>query len=298
MRTPRFTAAPGLLGLFALAWPAPAHGKPAAKSTHHAPPRCPTGETVDPQALPAELYRRARCDELEGQLVTALEHYELALRRHPSALLARQLQARIGALIPRLGTLRLDASAWPAADTRVRVGTRVVDTRAAFVDPGRVEIVVEAPGFEPARQTVDVAVGEEKAVTLPAPRSRGAVPSAPTTANAPAPRLAVAVSPAVYGPPSAEGSTRPVGYSGLAVGGAAAAACSAPIRRTNAYTSGGSPDEASRSCLPSEERGELARELLESLQATASPEGAVRVEAMSWRARWSSSTRGLKRDRA
>lgn len=87
------------------------------------PPNCASPEAADDLDAPEALQRRARCDELDGRLLAALELYETALRHQPTPALARQLRAGIGALVPRLGAVRVDASAWPRG-THVRVGTR------------------------------------------------------------------------------------------------------------------------------------------------------------------------------
>lgn len=197
---------------------------PVGKPRRLEVPPCATVDAgVDVAATPDDLHQRGHCEELDGHLVAALELYELALRRHPGAPLTRQLQARIGVLVPRLGSVRIDASAWPTG-ARVRAGTRVLAGERPWVDPGRVEIVVDAPGFEGRTLLVDVATGEEKAVALPAPRRLAPEPSQPSGAmpfGPPAPLPSVAPDRRVAAVPDEESILRPLGYVGLAVGGAA-----------------------------------------------------------------------------
>jgi len=172
---------------------------------------------------PEVLYHRGHCEELGGHLVAALESYEMALRRHPVVKLARQIQARIGVIVPRLGSVRVDASAWPTG-ARVRAGTRVLAGEHPWVDPGRVALAVDAPGFEESTQLVDVAPGEEKAVALPAPRPLASVSSQPSGAIAigpPVPLRSAATSRRANAAPEEDSILRPLGYVGLAVGGAA-----------------------------------------------------------------------------
>ncbi len=231
-----------LVGLLTVA--APAAGAPS-EATAFGPPgaapaarrRAPLGKprrlevppcvmvdaSIGAAVTPEELYHRGHCEERDGHLVAALESYEMALRRHPVVKLARQIQARIGVIVPRLGSVRVDASAWPTG-ARVRAGTRVLAGERSWVDPGRVAIAVDAPGFEESAQLVDVAPGEEKEVALPAPRPLASVssqPSGPIAIGPPAPLRSAAASRAGNAAPNDDSILRPLGYVGLAVGGAA-----------------------------------------------------------------------------
>ena len=197
---------------------------PAGKPRHLEVPPCVMVDAgIGPADTPEELHHRGHCEELDGHLVAALESYEMALRRHPVAKLTRQLQVRIGVIVPRLGSVRVDASAWPTG-ARVRAGTRVLAGEHPWVYPGRVAIVVDAPGFEECTQLVDVAPGEEKAVALPAPRPLAPVSAQPSGAIAigpPAPLKSTAPGRRANAAPEEESILRPLGYVGLAVGGAA-----------------------------------------------------------------------------
>ncbi len=228
-------AAACLIGLLALApaagaapaKPGPKRRPPAAKpGPILEPPKCVMPDVpVDPQGPPEDYYRRGQCDEVDGRLLSALELYQVALRRQPLPPLAQQLQARVVAIIPQLGTLRIEASAWPPG-TLVRIGARALEPGAKgpqggreWVDPGRVEIEVEAPGFKKERQLVEIAKGEEKVVALPPPTP---LPSGSSPAPAPsALGPALAVSPAALRPAEGGPILRPIGYVSLAVGGAA-----------------------------------------------------------------------------
>ena len=242
---PRWAAAAVLLLIGLLTVAVPASGAPpeatasgAPSDPHAAKRRGPPGkprhlDEVPPCVMvdagigaadtPEELHHRGHCEELDGHLVAALESYELALRRHPVVKLTRQLQARIGVIVPRLGSVRVDASAWPTG-ARVRAGTRVLAGERPWVDPGRVAIAVDAPGFEESTQLVDVAPGEEKVVTLPAPRPLAQAPAQPSGALAigpPVPLRSAAPGRRPNAPPEEDSILRPLGYVGLAVGGAA-----------------------------------------------------------------------------
>ncbi len=195
---------------------------PPGKARHpvEVPPSARVDAGNDAASTPEELHHRGHCEELDGHLVAALDSYEMALRRHPVAKLARQLQARIGVIVPRLGSVRVDVSAWPPG-TRVRAGTRVLAGEHPWVDPGRVAIAVDAPGFEESTQLVDVAPGEEKAVALPAPRPLAPRPSGAIAIGPPAPLTSAATARRANAAPEEESILRPLGYVGLAVGGAA-----------------------------------------------------------------------------
>ncbi len=228
---PRLAAAAVLLvGLLTVAAPAsasPPEAKrraPSGKPRHLEVPPCVMVDAgIGAADTPEELHHRGHCEELDGHLVAALGSYEMALRRHPVAKLMRQLQARIGGIVARLGSVRVDASAWPTG-ARVRAGTRVLAGEHPWVDPGRVAISVDAPGFEQSTQLVDVAPGEEKAVALPAPRPLAPVSPLPSGAIAigpPAPLKSTVTGRPANAAPEEESILRPLGYVGLAVGGAA-----------------------------------------------------------------------------
>ena len=228
-------ASAGPTGVAAATAGGPAAAKPTPRRRAAKPARGPeTPHCTQPEAAleepasPDELRQRGHCEEVDGHLLAALDLYETALRRQPHAMLATQLRARIGALIPRLGALRVDASAWPAG-SRIRVGTRVTEPADGvrpggdrqWVDPGRVAITVEALGFNADRQVVDVAMGEEKAVRLPAPTP--IEPSAPPPSASPPGSPAVVSQPAPGPRHDVDGPAglRPLGYVGLGVGGTA-----------------------------------------------------------------------------
>jgi hypothetical protein len=202
--------------------------KPPAKAAVE-PAKCTAPDTtLDPQGPPEDFYKRGQCDEVGGHLVSALDLYQLALRKQPSAPLAKALQARIGFLIPQLSALRFETGGWPPG-TRIRVGDKSIEVVAPglratreWVDPGRIEVVAEAPGYQKAKQFVDVGKGEEKAVSFgpPTPMPADATPPVVATSGPPAPLI-------IEGParttPVHEGGSilRPMGYVSLAVGGAA-----------------------------------------------------------------------------
>lgn len=78
---------------------------------------------------------------------------------------------------------------------------------------------MESPGFEPDTQTVAIAVGEERVVTIGPPHPTAPVASpAPDASRAP---VASALSLPAREPPDGTSLLRPLGYVSLAVGGTA-----------------------------------------------------------------------------
>jgi len=158
-------------------------------------------ERLDP--APGTLLNVADCEVHLGMLVAAREHFELAAsgfprgdnRRAWAASQAAQLDKRLAHL-----TLRLSPDA--PAGTTVNEGGAAVDPaslgHAVAVDPGKVEIMVTAPGRAPKTTTLalgegqsveqslavgDPAVASEPAPPAPAPPEANAPAAAPTTTH-------------------------------------------------------------------------------------------------------------------
>jgi hypothetical protein len=118
---------------------------------------------------------------------------------------AAALVIRITARIP---SIRIDVAAPPAGLVVSIDGTTLppaAATEPRKVNPGKHEVVVSAPGFEPSRATVNAREGE----TLPVPLTLLPRPGGP-----------LAVPPVPNGPTAPTGGTSPLVYLGFGLGGA------------------------------------------------------------------------------
>jgi len=186
--------------------------------------------SMDLNPATGTLIRIARCHEHEGKLARAWADYQAALtlnralsgrtaeRRDELRLLAEKELAALGPRVPRLRVvlrepppaLRLwrDGKELPAA----ALGEELP------VDPGAVEIAVEAPGYRTVRREAVAVQGRVTVVELALERIETPPTAAPVVA-------APTVAPASVVPPPAPG-VRPLGgqrIAGLAVSGAGVA---------------------------------------------------------------------------
>jgi hypothetical protein len=173
-------------------------------------------ERLDP--APGTLLNIAECELHLGMLVNAREHFELAASGFPKADRRRVLAAgRASEIETRLArvTLRLGPGA-PPGTVVARNGVRVEAAalgQPMLADPGRLEIVVTAPGRAPKSTTLMLAEGQAVEQTLTA--------GDPATVSEPAPAPVPATAPddAASSPPA----TYPLRTLGFVVGGVGAA---------------------------------------------------------------------------
>ena len=149
-------------------------------------------ERLEP--APGTLLNLADCEDHQGKLVSAHEHFGVAASGFPRGDTRRSLalarEAQIDRRIVRL-TLRLAPSAPP--DTVVRQGDATLPTTAIgapiLLDPGPVTLVVIAPGHADRPYTLSLHEGDQVEQTLEAgdavAANTPAVPSGPSAAPAP-----------------------------------------------------------------------------------------------------------------
>ncbi len=222
-----FRAAPsrrdaGLAALLGLALSLAAYGAPAYAAPTQPTLKCTEGDSglPDEDASAEELSRRASCAESQGHYIAAVKLYQLALRRNPPAVLARRLQTRSTELVGKLASVRLDPDSLPDGTTAT-VGSKPCQLGTKrYIDPGKVEIEVAAPGFVTRRLTLELREGEERLVSIAlAPEAApSAIPDAVEPAPSPARRLEPAPPPVVV---STSSGLRPVGYVAASIGAAA-----------------------------------------------------------------------------
>jgi hypothetical protein len=183
------------------------------------PPSCPpTAPPLADDATADALFQRGLCEESEGHLIAAVKLYQTALRRPSSPALARRLKVRSDEVVARLASVRIEASSLPDGATALVASKKYELGSKRFVDPGKVEIEVSAPGYVTRTVTVDVGEGEQRVVTvILAPVTSAEPPPAPalkedSVPDKPPPRLE---------PPPPANPWRPAGYVALGVGGAA-----------------------------------------------------------------------------
>jgi hypothetical protein len=173
------------------------------------------------------LLKIARCHERDGKLRNARDDYEAALRlsdqkrdateqrRAQVEAYAREGLSRLDSRIPHL---RVRVSA-PPPDLHVRANgedlplSRLGESMA--VDPGPIDLVAEAPGYQTERRSVVVEEGGTSEVML----TLGPVPAAPATPSPPAElRTLVPLAPGPAAIPSRAVRTTALG---LGIGGIA-----------------------------------------------------------------------------
>jgi hypothetical protein len=122
--------------------------------------------------------RLARCNEHQGKLARAWADYHAALTLNRSLSgqseerreeLRQVAERELAALEPRVPKLRLVLRDLPREVHLFRGGVPLPETALGEelpVDPGLVEIAVEAPGYVPVRRTVVAAEGEVVAVEI------------------------------------------------------------------------------------------------------------------------------------
>lgn len=190
------------LGLAVALAPAPASAQPADKALEDALAAMAKGDTKT--ACPAfrTLYEQkkdvralvnvAECDERDGKLVAAREHWRLAESQLASSFPALKDRAveKARALDERIPTLSLVAPAGFPKDATIQLDGRAVQAAVVPLDPGDHTVTVDAPGHEPwsttiklaerARSVVDLQLGKKResgAPPPPPPAEKGGGPS-------------------------------------------------------------------------------------------------------------------------
>lgn len=134
----------------------------------------------------------ATCEERRGRLATAWELFRGALEKLPPSDPRRDYaKAQVDRLEPRLPHVTLTLGANAPAETKVKDGETSY-SGAAFglplpVDPGKHELVVEAPGCE--SRTLDVEIREAATMTIeitPGPPKAEPAPTGEAPASNPA----------------------------------------------------------------------------------------------------------------
>jgi hypothetical protein len=174
-------------------------------------------------SAPTFLVGLAQAQVGQGKLVSALEAYNRALReglpRNPPAAFVRALEeakSGLDALTPRIPFVIIDVKGPAAAAAKVTIDGVAVPTAALGmrrpVDPGRHQVVVEAPGFATTQKAFEVAEGKVANVTVEPPPSAAPAAATPTVA-APPP---APTPPADHGPSGRKVAGFVVGGIGLA----------------------------------------------------------------------------------
>jgi hypothetical protein len=232
----------------------PALAAPPKKPAPAPEPSCPadTSSAVpEGEASAEELFRRGVCAEAERQPATAVNFYQAALRRGPAAPLAKRIQARSAKLAGKLASVRIDPGALPDGATAV-VATKKYDlgTRR-YVEPGKVEVEVAAPGYVSRIVSFELAVGEDRHLTImlaPVAQGAQAVPAPPAPAPAAPPPVApvtvvAPIATPVAAPPPTSSGWRPLGWIALGVAGAGLA-----VGGVTGYLALGHADDVRREC--------------------------------------------------
>ena len=154
------------------AWTSVASAEPSrlsaqpARSAASAATPATCSDTPDPQASAQDLFKQGRCEELGGRLLSALELYRSSLPRQISHAAEQRVQARIDVVARQLASVRVDAWSLPVGAS-VHVAGEVVELRARRrVDPGTVVVEAEAPGFQKYSQTLELAKGEDRVLSI------------------------------------------------------------------------------------------------------------------------------------
>jgi hypothetical protein len=170
------------------------------------------------------LFNVAQCDEQDGKIASALEHWQRGLAlldaRDKRAPVAKE---RIAALEPRVPRLRIVVPVGQGATTVVLDGrelaANVLDA-PLLVEPGKHELLIRVPGRQERRHEVDLSAGERtEVVATPGPAATSSAPTASASASAPQPppTASATVGPL---PPDAGSGLRTAGYVSLGIGGA------------------------------------------------------------------------------
>jgi len=169
---------------------------------------------LDPTA--GTLLNQAICEEKLGRLASAWQSYRKVLEMLPASdERVRMTVSSVHALEKRLSwvTIRLA----PVAPKNTRIHRGSVELTAASLDvalpfdPGRHELVVDAPGHRPQRYVLELHEGERQTLDVAPGGASNPAPSAPRE-KSPAPKVK---------PVQSSGSPT-LGYSLLGVGAAAA----------------------------------------------------------------------------
>jgi hypothetical protein len=128
-------------------------------------------ESLTLQVAVGTLLNLASCEEASARLLNAKEHWNEAIRlmaeddeRLP---FARDRAAALERRIPRV-LVRLDDQAPPDAEVWMN-GAKVMPERLGVpcdVDPGKVELMISAPGHSQARSSITVAEGEQREIAV------------------------------------------------------------------------------------------------------------------------------------
>jgi hypothetical protein len=143
-------------------------------------------------AVPNTFFNVARCNENEGKIAAALEHWQRGLAlidgKDKRAKVARE---RIDDLETRVPRLRVVVPAGQAVSAVVLDGTEMppsVLEAPLPLEPGKHEIVVRAKGRQEKKYTVELGEKERtEVVATPGPVEVAVVPTATATATAPPP---------------------------------------------------------------------------------------------------------------
>lgn len=174
---------------------------------------------------PSTLVQIGKCREREGKLVPAFDAYRRAVKlaeerragEPESRRKAREDVAReaLTAVTRRIGLLRIAVTPAPAGLRVTRDGAEIAPGALGEpipAEPGSHEIVVEAPGHENQRRTIDVAAGAtlEVAISL-VPAALGAETAPPSVALAATTPLPAITAPATVEPTPRIPSSPPSG---------------------------------------------------------------------------------------
>lgn len=160
------------------------------------------GDAIEKLARAEELHhapttatRLGECEIETGRLVAGTERLQRVVREplapnaHPAfAAAVARARTALEAALPRVPAVRITVAAPDEAKTSVAIDgettpSAVLDTNF-HVDPGTHTIEITAPGFLPSRETVTVAEGETKPVSLELARDPYADLDAPSRRDA------------------------------------------------------------------------------------------------------------------
>jgi hypothetical protein len=144
---------------------------------------CPSfKQSFEADAQSAPLFMLAKCEERQGRIASALDHFEQVIQRgglDPE--LTSQAANAVVALSPRVPRVTITRGAAPAsAVAKVDGVIFTVDARPIPIDPGAHELLVVSPAHAPRTETftikesesltVEMKVGAPLAVDAPPPR--------------------------------------------------------------------------------------------------------------------------------
>jgi hypothetical protein len=192
----------------------------AAGKYKEACPMLAESQRLDPAG--GTLLNLASCHASAGMTATAWGEFSEALaeaKRVGRADRVKAAEAQIAALEPKLARMTVAVNSDGTSLADVELDARPLPSvswgRPFPVDPGRHVLKEHATGRLPYETTVEVGVGEQKAVTLP-PLAPEVVAAAPALAEPP-PAASVVVDPS-SAPPSSHSARLPAGIAAGAVG--------------------------------------------------------------------------------